>query len=321
MSIAAPTQPPVGAAPSTSLRLAGSAGRRSKPCALCERIRQGSGAWFLRGGKSKPPTPPTAPPSGKGKGTGAGQRVSRWHLLGLLVLAGLALQLYFVFRVALMVVVDPQSTAFERSNLWRLNVAERTEAGAPPPWQQQWVPYEQISSHLKRAVIASEDSRFTEHTGVEWEAIEKAWERNAQAMEAAADQAEAKRPARAVRILGGSTLTQQLAKNLFLSGERTLLRKGQELVLTQLLELMLSKERILELYLNHAEWGRGVFGAEAAARHYFKKSASALSAQEAARLAVMLPRPKFFEARPKSSYLRSQTQRIVARMRHVTLPD
>jgi monofunctional biosynthetic peptidoglycan transglycosylase len=120
--------------------------------------------------------------------------------------------------------------------------------------------------------------------------------------------------------VGGSTITQQLAKNLFLSGERTLLRKGQELVLTLLLEQMLGKQRILEIYLNSVEWGEGVFGAEAAAQHYFRKSAAQLSPYEAARLVVMLPRPRYFEKLPNSDYLSARAQVIVARMGDARLP-
>ena len=120
--------------------------------------------------------------------------------------------------------------------------------------------------------------------------------------------------------MGGSTITQQLAKNLFLSGERTLLRKGQELVLTLLLESLLSKQRILEIYLNSVEWGDGVFGAEAAARHYFHKSAAQLNAYEAARLAVMLPRPKYFEKLPNSAYLAERSNVIARRLGDAELP-
>jgi monofunctional biosynthetic peptidoglycan transglycosylase len=125
---------------------------------------------------------------------------------------------------------------------------------------------------------------------------------------------------RTPKVRGGSTITQQLAKNLLLSGERSLLRKGQELVLTQLLELMLSKQRILEIYLNSVEWGQGVFGAEAAARHYFRKSASQLSAAEAARLAVMLPQPKRFEKLPNSGYLLQRTRTVMQRMPSAVIP-
>ena len=240
------------------------------------------------------------------------RRLGRWLLL--VLVAGLALQLFFIGRIALMSVVDPQSTAFQRSEAWRI-----ANTGALR-WRQDWRDYDQISDHLKRAVIAAEDDSFASHEGVDWDAIEKAWQRNAAAEEAAAERAAQNRPARPIRIRGGSTITQQLAKNLLLSGERTLLRKGQELVLTYALEHMLTKRRILEIYLNSVEWGEGVFGAEAAAQHYFRKSAAQLTAWEAARLAVMLPRPRHFEQQPKSRYLASRTNTIVVRMRSAELP-
>ena len=241
----------------------------------------------------------------------------RW--LGLVVLALLALQLFFVGRIATMAVVAPQSTSFQRSEAWTQIASTGTVL-----WRQQWVPYAQISDHLKRAVIASEDDSFVNHDGVDWTAVEKAWERNAQAEARAAQQqakpASSNRPAKAPKIRGGSTITQQLAKNLLLSGERTLLRKGQEFVLTLLLEQLLSKQRILEIYLNNVEWGNGVFGAEAAAQHYFRKSAARLTAAEAARLAVMLPAPKRFEKMSGSAYLSGRTQTIVRRMGSAELP-
>ena len=233
------------------------------------------------------------------------------RLLGLVLLAGLALQLYFVGRIALAAIVDPESTSFQRSEIWQ--VAHNTGS---LPWRQQWVPYAQISGHLKRAIIASEDASFVEHDGLDIEALEKAWEKNAKAEERATGQHAAKPP----KIIGGSTITQQLAKNLFLSGERTLLRKGQELLLTLMLEALLSKQRILEIYLNNVEWGEGVFGAEAAAQLYYRKSAARLSAMESARLAVMLPRPKYFESRAGSPYLAARARTIMARMGGVTPP-
>ena len=250
----------------------------------------------------------------------------RW--LGLLVVAVLALQLFFVARIAAMTVIDPQSTAFQRSEAWRVLVDK-----GRLPWRQQWVPYAQISDNLKRAVIASEDDGFSNHDGVDWDALEKAWQKNAKAQaQAAKSQASqaAKKPVastqnttpivRPPKVVGGSTITQQLAKNLFLSGERTLLRKGQEFVLTLLLEALLSKERILEIYLNSVEWGEGVFGAEAAAQHYFKKPAAKLSTFEAARLAVMLPRPKYFEKLPNSSYIAGRANVIANRLNSAALP-
>ena len=245
-----------------------------------------------------------------------------FRLLLLVLLAGLSLQLYFVGRIALMAVVDPESTAFERSAVY--SVVATTGS---LKWRQQWLPYSDMSDNLKRAVIASEDASFIEHEGLDIEALEKAWDKNAKAeqrvLQSSAKNAGTKapaKPAKPPKIVGGSTITQQLAKNLFLSGERTLLRKGQELVLTVLLEKLLSKERILEIYLNSVEWGEGVYGAEAASQHYYRKSASKLSAYEAARLAVMLPRPKYFETRPSSGYLSSRASTIAARMGGVELP-
>ncbi len=229
-----------------------------------------------------------------------------WRLLALLALSLLALQAMFALRVGLMAVLDPQSTSFQRSEAWRLVGGRR-----PLAWSQEWQPASRLSDNLKRAVIASEDAGFAEHSGVEWDAIEKAWERN--------QRAQARSPAR-LKIVGGSTITQQLAKNLLLSGERTVLRKGQELAVTFMLEALLSKRRILEIYLNSVEWGEGVFGAQAAARHYFRTDAARLSAEQAARLAVMLPAPKRFEKRPASGYVIGRAATIVARMGDVELP-
>jgi monofunctional biosynthetic peptidoglycan transglycosylase len=237
----------------------------------------------------------------------------RW--LALLLLALLALQLFFVLRIAAMTVLDPQSTAFQRSEAWRI----QTEKDRLK-WRQQWVGYGQISDHLKRAVIASEDDGFTGHDGVDWDALEKAWQKNAKAEARAAKNAPAAKAGRAPKVVGGSTITQQLAKNLFLSGERTLLRKGQEFVLTLLLETLLSKQRILEIYLNSVEWGEGVFGAEAAAQHYFRKPAAKLTPLEASRLAVMLPRPRYFEKLPNSGYLAERAAVIVERLPNAQLP-
>ncbi len=257
------------------------------------------------------------------------RRRSLGRLALLVVVSFVALQLYFLARIALMAVVDPQSTTFQRSEAWRLALEGREHG-----WHQQWTDYPGISSNLKRAVIAAEDSGFKEHSGVEWDALEKAWEKNERA-EGGAEQAAQKvqrrepkpgarpappRPTRGPKIVGGSTITQQLAKNLFLSGERSFLRKGQELVLSYQLEAILGKRRILEIYLNDVEWGEGVFGAEAASRRYFGVGASALGAQQSAQLAVMLPAPKRFEKRPGSGYVVGRAATIVARMGRVDLP-
>jgi len=235
----------------------------------------------------------------------------------LITLALLGLQLYFALRIGAMAYLDPESTAFERSSLWRISTAPE-----PGRWQQEWVPYDRISRSLKSAVLASEDDGFASHGGVDWDAINAAWQKNAKAQaRAEARSAAAKgRSVKPPKIIGGSTITQQLAKNLFLSGERTIVRKAQELVITLLLEACLSKERILEIYLNHVEWGDGVFGAQAASWRYFRKDASRLAPNEAARLAVMLPRPKFFEKLPASDYLANRSALIQGRMADAQLP-
>ena len=252
----------------------------------------------------------------------------RWALL--VVVSFVALQLWFLARIAVMAIVDPQSTTFQRSEAWRLALD-----GRPHGWHQQWTDYPAISANLKRAVIAAEDSGFTEHSGVEWDALEKAWEKNERADQVAeqaaqraqrAQRREAKPGAkaaatpRAPKVVGGSTITQQLAKNLFLSGERNFLRKAQELVLSWELEAILGKRRILEIYLNEVEWGEGVFGATAAAQRYFGVGAAAVGAQQAAQLAVMLPAPKRFEKRPGSAYVVGRAATIVARMGRVDVP-
>lgn len=239
----------------------------------------------------------------------------RW--CGLVLLAGLGLQLFFALRIASMGVLAPESTSFERSQIWQIVTRQ-----GRLPWRQEWVDRQRIATSLQRAVIASEDTVFAQHGGVWWESLEKAWEKNAKAKAQAELRAQRRPDAKTppVKIVGGSTITQQLAKNLFLSGERTLLRKGQEMLITLTLEAFLSKQRILEIYLNSVEWGEGVFGAEAAAQHYFRKGAARLGSYEAARLAVMLPRPKYFERLPNSGYLASRASTIQARMANAALP-
>lgn len=171
--------------------------------------------------------------------------------------------------------------------------------------QHQWVPYGRISVQLKRAVIASEDANFSEHEGVDWAALEQAYEKNRQKRKV---------------VRGGSTITQQLAKNLFLSGSRSYWRKGQELLITYMLEAVMDKQRILEMYLNVVEFGTGIFGAEAASRHYYHVGAAALDAGQAARLAVMLPNPRFFDRHQDSNYLARRSAIISRRMGAAELP-
>jgi monofunctional glycosyltransferase len=238
------------------------------------------------------------------------------RLAALLALCTLSLQLVFAARIALMRVLDPQSTTFQRSEITRLLVDRQQVL-----WSQQWVDGDAIHANLKRAVVASEDAGFFEHGGVEWDAIEQAWRKNQRA-EARAVQVQQRRPGRVVvpKVVGGSTISQQLAKNLFLDAERTLPRKAQELVITLMLEALLPKERLLEIYLNNVEWGEGLFGAQAASRHYFRTDAAKLAPWQAARLAVMLPAPKRFERYPASPYVAARSATIVARMNDVVLP-
>jgi monofunctional glycosyltransferase len=247
---------------------------------------------------------------------------SALRLVGMLLVALLALQLFFLARVALMRVVAPESTTFQRSEMWRILLEQHRL-----PWLQESEPHDKLSDNLRRAVIASEDAGFVDHHGVEWSAIEKAWNRNEKAaarveaqQQRQAARPSAKRKVMVAKVVGGSTISQQLAKNLFLSGERTVLRKAQEFVITMMLELVLGKEHILDTYLNNVEWGEGVFGAQAAAQHYFRTQAAFLGPAQAARLAVMLPAPKRFEKTPGSPYVMSRSATIVARMSAVDLP-
>lgn len=228
--------------------------------------------------------------------------VLRWlgRLLLLGLVAGVALQAWYFGHILWWNHFDPVSTRFMSRELERLQ-ATRPQARL----DQRWVSYTRLGDPLKRAVIAAEDARFTSHEGVDWDAIEKA-------------RADNLRRGRTVR--GGSTITMQLAKNLFLSGERSYWRKGQELLITWMLEAVMSKRRILEIYLNVAEWGEGVFGAEAAARHYFGVSAAQLSPAQAARLASMLPRPRYFDRHRESPALDQRAARVERWMNDVTLP-
>jgi len=171
--------------------------------------------------------------------------------------------------------------------------------------QNQWVPYGHISSNLKRAVVAAEDARFLSHEGVDWEAVEKAYEQNLKGGR---------------HIHGGSTISQQLAKNLFLSSRRSYLRKAQELLITWMVEAFWSKKRILEVYLNIVEWGDGVFGAQAAARHYFGVDAGSLSADEAATMAAMLPAPRLFDRHRDAPFLVQRTDSILRELPDAQIP-
>jgi len=221
-------------------------------------------------------------------------------VLGMAALAVVALHLYFGAMIYWWRDHPPQQTAFMADRLRELRAKN-----ANAELRYQFVPYPRIANSLKRAMIAAEDSKFVDHEGFDWDGIELALEKNQK---------------RGRIVAGGSTITQQLAKNLFLSGSRSWLRKGEEAVITAMLETILDKRRIFELYLNVIEWGTGVFGAEAAAQRYFGVTAADLSAEQAARLAAMAPSPRLFERRPDSAYLSGRTSTILARMPAAAIP-
>lgn len=223
-----------------------------------------------------------------------------YYGLGAAVLAFLLVQAWFLGWVLYWSSFDPKTTNFMERRLDELRPKQ-----PKAQLKHQWVSYERISPNLKRAVVAAEDARFIDHEGFDWEGIQRAIEKNQK---------------RGKPVAGGSTISQQLAKNLFLSGDRSLVRKGQEALITLMLEQTMTKRRILELYLNVAEWGEGVFGAEAAARHHFGVSAAQLTPTQAARLAAMLPRPRFYDRNRGSQYLAAYAERILGRMPSAQVP-
>ena len=209
-------------------------------------------------------------------------------------------QLWIFLHICWWIKFNPHSSAFMQDRLEIIQVAK-----PDAELKHKWVVYNQISNHLKRAVVASEDAKFKHHEGFDWEGIEKAFDKNLK---------------KGKIVGGGSTISQQLAKNLFLSSGRTPWRKAEEAVITLMLEKILSKRRILEIYLNIIEWGNGIFGAEAAAKHYFKTSASGLSKIQAAKLAAMIPNPRFYDQHRNTRYLDRRTATIQARMRFAEVP-
>lgn len=228
-----------------------------------------------------------------------------WQLAGTLASLVLLYQAWLFLWVCWYSLFNPSSSAM-------MNQQKAILAKKNPPVaiRYEWVNYDQISNNLKKAVIASEDANFVSHGGIEWDAIEQAWRYNTA-------QSEKGR----TKIRGGSTISQQLAKNLFLSNDRSYIRKGQELIITFMLETVMSKERILELYLNLAEWGTGIFGAQAASQHYYKTNAGKLSQKQAAQLAVLLPNPRVYGANIGSRYVQSRTRTIQARMKSAQIPE
>lgn len=226
----------------------------------------------------------------------------RWIKRILLSLALLVLlsQLWYFGWVLWWKYSDPDMTRF-----MQIRLAEAREKNPQAVLRHRWQPYEKISVQLKRAVIASEDDKFIDHEGFDWEGMQKALEKNQK---------------KGKVVAGGSTISQQLAKNLFLSPAKTPLRKVQEALITLMLETLWDKQRILEVYLNSVEWGECIFGAEAAAQRYYNLPAARLSAEQAARLAVMLPAPRRFEKNPYSAFINRRTQTILARMPSADVP-
>ncbi len=222
------------------------------------------------------------------------------YALGALVLLAVSLQLWFFAHVLYWNRYEPASSAFMERRLGELR-ARKPAARL----RHQWMPYERISPHLKRAVVAAEDARFLDHEGFDWEAIQKAMAKNER---------------RGRIVAGASTISQQLAKNLFLSSSRSWGRKAEEALITWMLEASMSKRRILELYLNFAEWGEGIFGAEAAARYHFGVPAAALSAEQAAWLAAILPSPRRYERGRTTAYIDGRVGTILARMPAAQIP-
>jgi len=217
------------------------------------------------------------------------------YTLGTALLVAIAIQVWFMAHIVYWSSFNPSSTAFMDRYL------EKPGARL----HHAWVPYGRISEHLKRAVVAAEDARFLDHEGFDWEAIQKAMQKNEQ---------------RGKVVAGASTISQQLAKNLFLSGSRSWLRKAQEAAITWMLERTLSKRRILEIYLNVAEWGEGIFGAEAAARHHFGVPAAALTPEQAAFLAAILPNPRRYDRGRETPYIAGRMVTISARMVAAQIP-
>jgi monofunctional glycosyltransferase len=223
----------------------------------------------------------------------------KWSLLGLIAL-GFAWFLWLLLWVLFWGQVNPGTTRF-----MEIRLSEMRQKNPDAVLKQTWVPYARISPNLKRAIIASEDAKFVDHEGFDWDGIQKAMEKNQK---------------KGRFVAGGSTISQQLAKNLFLTPARSWIRKGNEAVITLLLENLWSKQRIFEVYLNVIEWGNGVFGAEAAARHYYGLSASQLAPVQAAKMAAMVPNPRFYDRNRNAPGLARKTGIILARMPSATLP-
>lgn len=230
------------------------------------------------------------------------RKLMRWSgkIILLLMVLLVLYQLWIFSHIIWWRWFNPSTSAFMEDQL-----AVLQEKNPDAELRYKWVDYARISPNLKRAIIAAEDARFVEHEGFDWEAIEKAYEKNLK---------------KGKIVAGGSTISQQLAKNLFLSSKRSPWRKLQEAAITVMLEAVLSKRRIFEIYLNVIEWGNGVFGAEAASRYYYRTGAAGLNTWQAARLAAMVPNPRFYDKRRSTRFLERKTAMILARMPASDIP-
>jgi len=223
-----------------------------------------------------------------------------WRGMAIFIALLFVYQLWLFAHVCWWVKFDPSSSAFMEDRLEMMQ-----DKNPDAELRHKWVDYKKISNNLKRALIASEDAKFVDHEGFDWEGIQKAYEKNLK---------------KGKIVAGGSTISQQLAKNLFLSTRRTPWRKAEEAIITVMLETVMDKRRIFEIYLNSIEWGNGVFGAEAAARHYFHVSASQLSAYQAAQLAAMVPNPRYYDTHREARGLMKKTGIIMMRMNSSQIP-
>ena len=223
-----------------------------------------------------------------------------WRLVALLLVLMVCYQFWIAGHIAWWISHDPASTAFMDDRL-----TEMQSVNSKAKLKHKWVAYNSISNNLKRALIAAEDAKFVDHEGFDWEGIQRAYEKNM---------------ARGRIVAGGSTISQQLAKNLFLSTQRTPWRKGEETLITLMLEAMMDKQRIFDIYLNTIEWGNGVFGAEAAARHYFQTGAAQLSPSQAAKLAAMVPNPRYYDNNRDAKGLQRKAEIIMETMDYAYIP-
>ena len=230
------------------------------------------------------------------------KKIWRWIWKG----AVIGILLLFVYQVWIFahllwwIKFNPSTTSFMENRL-----AIMREINPDARLQHQWVPYSKISNNLKRALVAAEDANFVDHEGFDWDGIQKAYEKDLK---------------KGRIVAGGSTISQQLAKNLFLSGNRSPFRKMEEAAITVMMEAVMDKQRIFEIYLNVIEWGDGVFGAKAASRHYYRIGASQLSAAQAAKLAAMVPNPRYYDKHQNARGLMKKTGIILSRMNQADIP-